>query len=92
MPISFADPVIFEEPSCLDDLSPKEKIEYFVKGMQDNAIDLVKFRADPELASFVAAYEVEIWNAMNALQFIAASIRCEREAKVKRKPTIIMVK
>jgi len=95
---SFSEPdVILAEdiPSCLDDLSPSEKIEYFVKGIVDNAIDLVRFRCDDETRDAVAANEREIWTAMNALQFVASSIigeREEREKAAKKPPTLILVK
>lgn len=83
------------EPTCLEDLSPREKVEYFVKGMQDNAIDLVHFRTALETSAAVAHYESELWQIKNALELVLSSIRCERETKrdvrAVKSPTIILV-
>lgn len=84
------------EPHCLEDLSPREKIEYFVKGMQDNAFDLVKFRAASETYDHVRAFKGEVWNAYNALALVLSSIDAQEQAEetikaaAKRRPTVIL--
>jgi len=71
----------------LPPLTPREKVKIFTKGILDNATDLVSFRLDPETSAHVAAFEVEIWQAMSALQMVATSIQIE-----KNTPTLRVVK
>ena len=82
-----------EEPSCIEDLSPRDKVEYFIHGLVDNAKDLVTFRHDPELAPFVAANERQIWDALNALQLVVSSIMAEHALReAERRRNIFLVK
>lgn len=77
----------FGEEFELPTLTPRQKVRIFVLGILDNATDLVSFRLAPETAKEVAAFEVEIWQAMNALQMVATSIQIE-----KNTPTLRVVK
>ncbi len=72
-----ADSFCDDEPSCLEDLSPRDKVGYFVKGMKDNSVDLVTFRNDPELRSFVAEHEAEIWSIWGDIAAVITSIRAQ---------------
>ncbi len=70
-----------DEPTCLEDLSPKEKVEYFLKGMKDNSTDLVAFRNSAELRDHVAEFEKMIWSIKSDLEFVVTSIMAERGAQ-----------